>query len=252
VSLGGDRGDGQARGGLLAFDPTLERHARLDKDGVVSVRRVPDDRDVRRFPSPGPIVGESFVLAFSPDGKRLAVDYALAEVREFTVWGLDREMPLLVERGARHGSLACLEVKLTGRGVSARTLRTYGHRPHYARSTNPNPHDFLIGGTGKDRIVGSAGHDILVSGDVDSSLALASLRAIGREWAALHSVSEAEAIDAVLDETFGDANSDQLTGGSGADLFIINLGDVITDFQFDKPKTNKDGDVVIRDGVVIA
>ena len=62
--------------------------------------------------------------------------------------------------------------------------------------------------------------------------------------------SEAEAIDAALDETLGDADSDQLTGGAGADLFIINWGDKITDFQFGKPKTNKDGDVVIQDGVV--
>ena len=43
-------------GCLLAFDPTLERYARLDWDGVVSVRRVADDGEVRRFPSPGPIV----------------------------------------------------------------------------------------------------------------------------------------------------------------------------------------------------
>ncbi len=39
---------------------------------------------------------------------------------------------------------------------------------------------------------------------------------------------------------------------AGADLFIINMGDIITDFQFGKPKTNKDGDVFIKDGVVTA
>ena len=38
----------------------------------------------------------------------------------------------------------------------------------------------------------------------------------------------------------------------GADLFIINTGDKITDFQFGKPNTNKDGDVVILNGVVTA
>ena len=87
-------------GCLLAFDPTLERYARLDWDGVVSVRRVADDGEVRRFPSPGPIVGESFVLAFSPDGRRLVVDHGLADSRRLTLWGLDREEPLLVERGS--------------------------------------------------------------------------------------------------------------------------------------------------------
>ena len=41
-----------------------------------------------------------------------------------------------------------------------------------------------------------------------------------------------------------------VTGGAGADLFIISTSDLITDFKFDKPQTNKDGDVVIRDGVI--
>ena len=43
-----------------------------------------------------------------------------------------------------------------------------------------------------------------------------------------------------------------LTGGAGADLFIVEFGDKITDFQFGKPQTNKDGDVVIRDGVQVS
>ncbi len=86
-------------GCLLAFDSTLERYARLDWDGVVRVRRVADDGEVRRFPSPGPIARESFVLAFSPDGRRLVVDYGLADSRKLIVWGLDREGPLLSEVG---------------------------------------------------------------------------------------------------------------------------------------------------------
>jgi len=30
----------------------------------------------------------------------------------------------------------------------------------------------------------------------------------------------------------------------------INLGDTITDFKFGKPNANKDGDVVIQDGLI--
>jgi Ca2+-binding RTX toxin-like protein len=111
--------------------------------------------------------------------------------------------------------------------------------------------DFLIGGDGKDRLVGSAGHDILVSGDVAAALDLAALAAIAQAWAASRSLADAT-VDDLLDETLGDGNSDTLTGGAGADLFIINTGDNITDFQFGKPKTNKDGDVVIKDGIVTA
>ena len=86
-------------GALLAFDPTLGRYARLDYDGVVTVRRVADDGELRRFPSPGRIARESFVLAFSPDGLHLAVLYALADVYNLTVWDLDRVTPAWVDVG---------------------------------------------------------------------------------------------------------------------------------------------------------
>jgi serine/threonine protein kinase/Tfp pilus assembly protein PilF len=62
------RSAGPISGVRLAFDPTMERYALFGWDGIVSVRRVIDDREIQRFPSPGP-VGESFVLAFSPDGQ---------------------------------------------------------------------------------------------------------------------------------------------------------------------------------------
>src|SRR6185503_4302638 len=75
------------------------------------------------------------------------------------------------------------------------------------------------------------------------------LVAISQAWAASRSLSDAT-VDDFLDETLGDGNGDSLTGGTGADLFIINAGDTITDFQFGKPKANKDGDVVIKDGIV--
>jgi Ca2+-binding RTX toxin-like protein len=104
--------------------------------------------------------------------------------------------------------------------------------------------DFLIGGTGKDRIVGSAGHDILVSGDVAANLDLSALRAISQAWAASRTVDE-QTVDEILDETVVNGDSDMLTGSSGADLFIINSGDKITDFNFTNPNTNKDGDVVV-------
>jgi Ca2+-binding RTX toxin-like protein len=108
--------------------------------------------------------------------------------------------------------------------------------------------DFLIGDSGKDRIIGSAGNDILVAGAVPGDLDLITLRAISQAWSSSHTTSS-EAVDDFIDEVIGDSNSDQLTGSAGADLFIINSGDTITDFQFVRPKTNKDGDVVIKDGV---
>lgn len=111
--------------------------------------------------------------------------------------------------------------------------------------------DSLIGGVGKDRIVGAAGHDILVSGDLDASLDVLALQGISQQWAAAHSAVDAETTDAAIGEMIGDAQADQLTGSSGADLFFTNFNDIITDFKFDKRSANEDGDVVIRDGVII-
>ena len=66
----------------------------------MSVRRVDDDSEVRRYPSPAPgPVGESFVLAFSPDGRYLAVTYRLGSRHLLKVWRLDRDVPVLAVDG---------------------------------------------------------------------------------------------------------------------------------------------------------
>ena len=47
-------------------------------------------------------------------------------------------------------------------------------------------------------------------------------------WASFRHVSN-KAVNGFLDEKVGDANSDNLTDGAGTDLFIINMGETITD-----------------------
>lgn len=74
---------------------------------------------------------------------------------------------------------------------------------------------------------------------------LPTLRAISQQWANSRTVAAAEAIDATLVEALSDSDADQLTGGAGADLFFIGVGDKITDYQSGYPKTNEDGDVVM-------
>lgn len=95
-----------------------------------------------------------------------------------------------------------------------------------------------IGGKGADRIVGSAGHDILVAGDVANRFTDEALRQISAAWAATKTAEET--VDDILDEAVIDDNVDQLTGSSGADWFIISSGDKVTDFKVQ----NKDGDLV--------
>lgn len=39
---------------------------------------------------------------------------------------------------------------------------------------------------------------------------------------------------------------------AATDLFIVNSEDKVTDYQFGKPQTNKHGDVVILNGIVVS
>jgi WD40 repeat protein len=55
----------------IAFDPLLERYARADRTGAISVRRVADDAELLRLP--GPAGKEGPYPCFSPDGVHLSV-----------------------------------------------------------------------------------------------------------------------------------------------------------------------------------
>ena len=108
------------------------------------------------------------------------------------------------------------------------------------KMTGASGNDVLIGGAGTDRIVGSAGHDILIAGRVACSFTERAFWEALADWA--HGREDDEGIAAdVLDETLiTDEDYDMLTGSSGADLFIVDSGDKITDLK----KALKDGDEI--------
>ena len=107
--------------------------------------------------------------------------------------------------------------------------------------------DVLIGGLGSDHILGEKGNDLLVAGLIDNHVDFLMLQAISHTWSSTRTVMVA-AMDDLSPEETRDGTADQLTGGTGADLFFIELADKISDYQVGKPKTNKDGDVLIKDG----
>jgi WD40 repeat protein len=74
----------------LRFDGALERYARVDKQGNVSVRRVADDTEIVRIPGPGSETN----LFLSPDGHFLAVHHV--RTRRLKVWRLTDPKPVPV------------------------------------------------------------------------------------------------------------------------------------------------------------
>jgi eukaryotic-like serine/threonine-protein kinase len=74
----------------VSFDNTLERYARVDRQGVVHIQRGADDAEISLFPGMGPL--EAWTR-FSPDGHFLA----LASVdNQFEVWNLAGSKPVVV------------------------------------------------------------------------------------------------------------------------------------------------------------
>jgi WD40 repeat protein len=79
--------------GGLAFDAALERYARGDKDGNVSIRRVADDQELLTLPGAGwvdPYDG----LMFSPNGRFLHQRCRTAHGWRSRVWKLDETRPV--------------------------------------------------------------------------------------------------------------------------------------------------------------
>jgi serine/threonine protein kinase/WD40 repeat protein len=86
--------------GPIDFDPALERYARHEGKGDISVRRVADDSELLRMRCPvrG---GEPLVLVFSPDGRWLAANYAQSRGRyQCVVWDSRGGAPRLNVPGA--------------------------------------------------------------------------------------------------------------------------------------------------------
>jgi serine/threonine protein kinase/WD40 repeat protein len=81
------------------FDDALERYARVDRQGVVSVRRVADDTEVCHFPGfgPGNFGPQETWPRLSPDGQFLL----LTSGGKVKVWKLTgQEPPMILEKSA--------------------------------------------------------------------------------------------------------------------------------------------------------
>jgi WD40 repeat protein/serine/threonine protein kinase len=84
------------------FDGNLERYARADADGNVSVRRVADDVEIARLPGSGQVAYTG--ITWSPDGRFLA--HRCLPDHRLKLWRLDGPRPEVVLEDApgRHSS----------------------------------------------------------------------------------------------------------------------------------------------------
>jgi len=76
----------------LACDPMNQRYAFLDYQGVVTVREIGDNREIRRFETGPASVDVYTALAFSPDGRFLA---RIGDWQPPLVWSLDSGQSIL-------------------------------------------------------------------------------------------------------------------------------------------------------------
>jgi hypothetical protein len=108
--------------------------------------------------------------------------------------------------------------------------------------------DVLVGGTGGDTLRGDAGNDVLITGQLigshnNAAWTFAELRSLGDVWA-LQYVQDSDLSKAGDDVV--DVGSDSLTGGTGADWFIVNQvnSDGSTDIITDLNTVPNEGDKV--------
>jgi len=233
----GDNGAGPITVGPVTIDVDIlpavaEGNVTIDADGIVRVGGTAGDDDI--------------LVTHTADALNLEVtvngtvhnSIALADVAEVRVWsraGNDRaELIDLTITSMLDGGVG--DDELIGAAGSDLIFGSLGND----KLTGGSGNDFLIGGDGSDRIVGSAGHDILVAGGVACSFTEEDFRAALADWIYGREDDDGT-VDDVLDETLiTDEDRDMLTGSSGADLFIINDGDKITDLN----KALKDGDEI--------
>jgi VCBS repeat-containing protein len=220
--------DGHGETATSTVSITIAQYSGVSVDGTGTVLRF------------GGGAGPDVVSIHAGNLRVNGIDYSLAGISEVRIWGRGGNDPI---------NLAGLAIKtfidggdgidvLDGGGADDVIFGGAGNDTISGGTGN----DFLFGGTGIDVISGNAGNDILVSGDIDCLLGLAALREISQAWVNSRGAEDAMGDD-ILDETVVDTDVDTLTGGTGADLFIISGNDNITDFT--KPKKNKDGDIVI-------
>ncbi len=97
------RSDADTRG--LAYDALYQRYARLGQDGTISIRTIPDDRELQRLHS-SPITRTDGVpgqLAFSPDGRFFASCHEGGKLR---VWQWESGESVLKSAPGRYSALA--------------------------------------------------------------------------------------------------------------------------------------------------
>ena len=139
------------------------------------------------------------------------------------------------------------------------SIQTPGYRSAEIRCGTGNCHvtgsyanDVLVGGGGSNQFVGNGGNDVIVTGlgrntvqatGAGNSLLVAgqvtgvqqtydNLRANGDAWAASPLTANLSLLVAAVNKPNTTANQDILTGGSGADAYIVRLPtDLVTNYS---------------------
>jgi hypothetical protein len=154
-----------------------------------------------------------------------ASTFPMADVNEIRIWGRDGTDVILIDTNISINATvdAGPGADLVSTG-SGHDLIFGGDGIDLLLGNAGN--DMIIGGEGSDLLTGGSGHDVLIAGSVEPAFTTAMLRNVAAAWAADRTAAGAPD-DGTVDESVVDSAMDILSGGGGADWYIVNVGDLI-------------------------
>ncbi|MBI3408637.1 MAG: protein kinase [Planctomycetes bacterium] len=162
----------------VAFDANLERYARGDEKGRISVRRVADDQEIANLPG---VDLRTQALKFSPDGRLLSAIYSRDNRGHFQVWDLNGMEAIAKVPGGIHNYAVDFspDSSLVAVGLADGSIVLYdlpAGKEVKRLDRGPSPHSLAFHPQGKKLAISSLDSDLVIIRDLETGKAAATLK----------------------------------------------------------------------------